>query len=285
MLTKGANWSRRINILRRVISYILQKGSSSIIMRNRKLTHQITIVYFFKFKNLFLYNIYGKSLYVKLFADFWREFCIPLVRLVMEQAATVKTFVKAGRKPQEVISLLKDAYGDNALSARTVYWYYHQFKEGRESVTDGRKGREMPKKVCTLRTLMSLHAWWNLWRERGSDFCLIPHIPLIWHLVTSSCFLAWRETWLEQDSQVSKNSSLLYRGLCWHCQKMAYYMFLKSGLRDVINALQRRVTMLRKVRNKFLWETIISRVITFLQFIADHPSYKFESAPLLWKTI
>ncbi len=35
--------------------------------------------------------------------------CIPLVGLVMEQAATVKTFVKAGRKPKEVISLLKNA--------------------------------------------------------------------------------------------------------------------------------------------------------------------------------
>ena len=40
---------------------------------------------------------------MKLCTDFGVQFCIPLVGL-MEQAATVKTFVKSGRKSKEVIS-------------------------------------------------------------------------------------------------------------------------------------------------------------------------------------
>ena len=63
-----------------------------------------------------------KSLYVKLCTDFGVQFCIPLVGLVMEQAATIKTFVKAGKKPQKVISLLKVTYGDNALSVSTHHF-------------------------------------------------------------------------------------------------------------------------------------------------------------------
>ncbi len=42
-------------------------------------------------------------MYIKLLFDFEVQFGIPLVGLI-EQAAAVKTFVKAGRKPKEVIS-------------------------------------------------------------------------------------------------------------------------------------------------------------------------------------
>ncbi len=41
--------------------------------------------------------------YIKLFTDFEAQFGIPLVGL-MEQAAAVKMFVKAGRKTKEVMS-------------------------------------------------------------------------------------------------------------------------------------------------------------------------------------
>ncbi len=67
----------------------------------------------------------------------------------MERAASVKTFVKVGRRSKEVTELLMSGYGDDAISDSMVFPNYRLFKDGRESITDGRKGLVMKKTACT----------------------------------------------------------------------------------------------------------------------------------------
>ena len=55
-----------------------------------------------------------------------------------DQAATVKTYVKAGKVATEAYNLFKEAYRDQVLSRSRVFKWHRQFKEGREDAQSRR---------------------------------------------------------------------------------------------------------------------------------------------------
>lgn len=59
-------------------------------------------------------------------------------RFKMEQRANVKFCVKLGKSFTETLQMLRQAYGEQAMSRTQVYDWHRRFKNGEESVEDGR---------------------------------------------------------------------------------------------------------------------------------------------------
>ena len=56
-----------------------------------------------------------------------------------EQRINLKFLVKLGKKPSECLQLLREVYGDDAMSQARVYEWHKRFRDGRESVDDDQK--------------------------------------------------------------------------------------------------------------------------------------------------
>ena len=54
----------------------------------------------------------------------------------VEQRYAVKFCVKLGKSASETLELIKQAYGDDALSHTRVFEWHKMFKEGRDHVED-----------------------------------------------------------------------------------------------------------------------------------------------------
>jgi len=62
--------------------------------------------------------------------------------LELQQQTNFKFLVKLGKSGNEIIEMLVQVYGDNAMKKTAVYRWVKRFSEGRESVTDEeRSGR------------------------------------------------------------------------------------------------------------------------------------------------
>jgi hypothetical protein len=60
----------------------------------------------------------------------------------MEQRANIKFCFKTGKTATETFQLIKQAYGDNALSRTRIFKWYARFRDGRENLeNDKRSGR------------------------------------------------------------------------------------------------------------------------------------------------
>jgi transposase len=78
----------------------------------------------------------------------------------MEQRANIKFCIKTGKTATETFQLIKQAYGDNALSRTWVLEWYARFRDGRENLEDDeRSGRptavRTPDMMETVRKLIS----------------------------------------------------------------------------------------------------------------------------------
>jgi hypothetical protein len=78
----------------------------------------------------------------------------------MEQRANIKFRFKTGKTATETFQLIRQAYGDNALSRTRVFELYARFRDGRENLDDDeRSGRpttvRTPDMIETVRELIS----------------------------------------------------------------------------------------------------------------------------------
>lgn len=59
-----------------------------------------------------------------------------------EQRTNLKFLVRLGKTPSQALEMLKQVYGDNAMSRTRVFEWHKRFKEGHEEVEDdSRSGR------------------------------------------------------------------------------------------------------------------------------------------------
>nr|CAH7720081.1 unnamed protein product [Callosobruchus chinensis] len=66
----------------------------------------------------------------------------------LEQRYAIKFCVKLGKTATETLGMLKDAYGDAAMSRSTVFEWHKLFREGRELVEDDqRAGRPSTSRI------------------------------------------------------------------------------------------------------------------------------------------
>ncbi|XP_066951259.1 platelet binding protein GspB-like isoform X9 [Macrobrachium rosenbergii] len=70
----------------------------------------------------------------------------------MEQRINLKKLVKLGKGPTECLKLLKEAYGEDAMSRPRVFEWHKRFKSGREEVEDDPKSGR-PSSVKTAETI------------------------------------------------------------------------------------------------------------------------------------
>lgn len=66
----------------------------------------------------------------------------------IEQRINIKFLVKLKKNATETLNLLREAYGEDALSRSRVFEWHKRFSEGREDVEDDeRSGRPVTKKT------------------------------------------------------------------------------------------------------------------------------------------
>jgi hypothetical protein len=78
----------------------------------------------------------------------------------MEQRANIKFCFKTGKTATETFQLIKQAYGDNALSRTRVFEWFARFRDGCKNLEDDRhSGRptavRTPDMIKTIRELIS----------------------------------------------------------------------------------------------------------------------------------
>ena len=71
-----------------------------------------------------------------------------MVNVKVEQRINLKFLVKLKKSPMECFQMLKEVFGDNAMSRARVFLWHKRFSEGREEVEDD----ERPGRSVTSRT-------------------------------------------------------------------------------------------------------------------------------------
>jgi hypothetical protein len=69
----------------------------------------------------------------------------------MEQRANIKFCFKMGKTATETFQLIKQPYGDNALSHARVFQWYARYLEGSENLKDDKhSGRPTAVRTCDM---------------------------------------------------------------------------------------------------------------------------------------